>query len=94
MSLGRPGLTVWDQAIPAAWNRGILTVIASGYENQLSSNHSPARSPEVICVGNVQSNDSRRGGSTRSNFGSAVDIFSVGTGIVSAYFGSNIWSAT
>ncbi|KAF1922620.1 subtilisin-like protein [Didymella exigua CBS 183.55] len=94
MSLGGPGSTVWDRAITAAWNRGVLAVVASGNENQLASNRSPARSPEVICVGNVQSNDARRGGTGGSNFGPAVDIFAAGTGVVSAYFNSDTDVAT
>lgn len=94
MSLGGPGSTVWDQAITAAWNRGVLAVVASGNENQLASNRSPARSPEVLCVGNVQSNDARRSGTTGSNFGPAVDIFAAGTGIVSAYFTSDTATAS
>ncbi|KZM26839.1 Oryzin [Ascochyta rabiei] len=47
---------------------------------------SPARSPEVLCVGNVQSTDARYGGSTGSNFGPTVGVFAAGTGIVTAYF--------
>ena len=94
MSLGGPGSTVWDNAITSAWDRGVLAVVASGNENQLASNSSPARSPEVLCVGNVQSNDARRGGSTGSNFGPAVDIFAAGTGILSSYFTSDTATAT
>lgn len=94
MSLGGPGSTVWDQAITAAWNRGVLAVVAAGNENQLASNRSPARSPEVICVGNVQSNDARRSGTTGSNFGPAVDIFAAGTGVVSTYFRSDTDTAS
>lgn len=94
MSLGGPGSPVWDRAITAAWNRGVLAVVASGNENQLASNRSPARSPEVICVGNVQSNDARRGGSTGSNYGPAVDIFAAGTGILSTYYTSDSATAT
>ncbi|KAJ8118162.1 hypothetical protein OPT61_g818 [Boeremia exigua] len=94
MSLGGPGSRVWDQAITAAWNRGVLAVVASGNENQPASNASPARSPEVLCVGNVQSNDARRGGSTGSNYGPAVDIFAPGTGILSAYYTSDTATAS
>ncbi|KAJ4992443.1 subtilase [Stagonosporopsis vannaccii] len=94
MSLGGPGSTVWDQAITAAWNRGVLAVVASGNENQLASNRSPARSPEVLCVGNVQSNDARRSGTSGSNFGPAVDIFAAGTGIISAYYTSDTATAS
>lgn len=94
MSLGGPGSPVWDQAITEAWDRGVLAVVASGNENQLASNRSPARSPEVICVGNVQSNDARRSGSTGSNYGPAVDIFAAGTGILSAYYNSDTATAS
>ncbi|KAH6629245.1 subtilisin-like protease-like protein [Boeremia exigua] len=94
MSLGGPGSPIWDQAVTAAWNRGVLAVVASGNENQLASNRSPARSPEVLCVGNVQSNDARRGGTTGSNYGPAVDIFAAGTGITSAYFTSDTATAS
>lgn len=94
MSLGGPGSTVWDQAITAAWNRGVLAVVAAGNENQLASNRSPARSPEVICVGNVQSNDARRSGTTGSNYGPAVDIFAAGTGVISTYFRSDTDTAS
>jgi subtilisin family serine protease len=94
LSLGGPGSTVWDNAITSAWARGVLSVVAAGNENQLASNRSPARSPEALCVGNVQSNDARRSGPTGSNFGPAVDIFAAGTGIVSAYFNSDSATAT
>jgi oryzin len=87
-------LVVWDQFITAAWNRRVLAVAASDNENQLASNQSSACSPEVICVGNVQSNVARRDGSTGSSFGPAVDIFAAGTGIVSAYFRSDSDTAT
>ncbi|KAF9697838.1 hypothetical protein EKO04_004302 [Ascochyta lentis] len=94
MSLGGPGSTVWDNAITAAWSRGVLAVVAAGNENQLASNRSPARSAEVLCVGNVQSNDARYAGSTGSNYGPAVDIFAPGTSILSAYFSSDTATAT
>lgn len=94
MSLGGPGDAIWDSAITAAWNRGILSVVAAGNENQLASNRSPARSPETLCVGNVQSNDARRSGQFGSNYGSAVDLFAAGTDIVSAYFSSDTATAS
>jgi subtilisin family serine protease len=85
MSLGGAGSTTWDRAITAAWEQGVLSVVAAGNENQLASTRSPARSPEAITVGNVQSNLARYGGSSGSNYGPAVDIMAPGTGIVSSY---------
>ncbi|KAF2176316.1 subtilisin-like protease-like protein [Zopfia rhizophila CBS 207.26] len=94
LSLGGPGSSTWDNAITAAWNQGVLAVVAAGNENQPASNRSPARSPETITVGNVQENDARRGGSTGSNYGPAVDIFAAGTSVLSAYSTSNSATAS
>lgn len=85
MSLGGQGSTTWDAAVTAAWSQGVLAVVAAGNENTLASTRSPARSPEALCVGNVQSNDVRYQGTTGSNYGPAVDIWAAGTGIVSTY---------
>lgn len=94
MSLGGPGSAIWDAAIASAWNQGILAVVAAGNENQPASNVSPARSPEALCVGNAQPNDSRYPGPSGSNYGSAVDIWAIGTGVVSTYFTSDTATAT
>ncbi|KAL1610814.1 hypothetical protein SLS60_002485 [Paraconiothyrium brasiliense] len=85
MSLGGAASATWDAAITAAWAQGVLAVVAAGNENRDASLVSPARSPEVICVGNLQRDDSRYGGASGSNYGPAVDIFAPGTGIVSSY---------
>jgi oryzin len=84
MSLGGRASTTWDAAITAGWTKGVLAVVAAGNENTDASNSSPARSPEVICVGNMQSNGARYGGQYGSNYGPVVDIFAAGTGILSA----------
>lgn len=75
----------------ASFAQGVLSVVAAGNEGQLASNVSPARSPEALTVGNLQSNDARNSG---SNYGPAVDIWAAGTGIVSAYYSSNTATAT
>jgi len=85
MSLGGKGSATWDAAITEAWAQGVLAVVAAGNENQLASNRSPGRSPESLCVGNVQWNDMRYQGSTGSNYGPAVDIWAPGTSILSTY---------
>ncbi|XP_014558239.1 hypothetical protein COCVIDRAFT_36444 [Bipolaris victoriae FI3] len=84
MSLGSTASTTWDNALTAAWNKGVSMVVAAGNENQPTFDRSPCRSPEVICVGNVQSNNRRLGGGGGSNYGPEVDIFAAGTLIVSA----------
>lgn len=89
MSLGGTASTTWDTAITAAWKQGVLAVVAAGNENRDATLVSPARSPEVLCVGNIQSDDMRRQGSTGSNWGTAVAIFAPGTGIVSSYYSSD-----
>ncbi|KAF2729549.1 subtilisin-like protease-like protein [Polyplosphaeria fusca] len=89
MSLGGAGSTTWDAAVTEAWEQGVLAVVASGNENVDASTRSPARSPEAITVGNVQSNDARYAGSQGSNYGSGVDIFAAGTGIVSSWYTSD-----
>ncbi|KAH7397217.1 oryzin precursor [Pyrenochaeta sp. MPI-SDFR-AT-0127] len=91
MSLGGAGSATWDAAITASWNQGVLSVVAAGNESQLASNRSPARSPEVLCVGNVNTDDARW---TTSNFGPAVDIWAAGTGVVSTYRTSDTATAT
>lgn len=91
MSLGGPGSTTWDAAITAAWNSGVLSVVAAGNENVLASTRSPARSAEVLAVGNIQTNDVR---APTSNFGPAVDIWAAGTDVVSAWFESDSSIAT
>ena len=79
MSLGGAASATWDAAITAAWDQGVLVVVASGNENRDASLVSPARSVEVICVGNLQKNDTRFGGIEGSNYGPTVDIFAPGT---------------
>ncbi|KAF2029881.1 oryzin precursor [Setomelanomma holmii] len=89
MSLGGKASVTWDAAVTAAWEKGVLAVVAAGNENRLASTDSPARSPEVICVGNTQIDDSRYPGPTGSNYGDAIDIWAPGTNITSTYSSSD-----
>ncbi|KAF2870119.1 peptidase S8/S53 domain-containing protein [Massariosphaeria phaeospora] len=93
LSLGGAGSPTWDAAISAAWAAGVLAVAAAGNENQPADTRSPARSPEALTVGNVQSNDARYGGASGSNYGPAVDVFAAGTDILSAYRTSDVATA-
>ncbi|KAH7069599.1 subtilisin-like protease-like protein [Paraphoma chrysanthemicola] len=85
MSLGGKASVTWDAAITAAWEKGVLAVVAAGNEDRLASTNSPARSPEVICVANAKIDDSRYTGPFGSNYGDAVDIWAPGTNITSTY---------
>ncbi|KAI2478222.1 Alkaline serine protease Alp1 [Pyrenophora tritici-repentis] len=89
MSLGSSASSTWDAAITAAWNKGVLVATTAGNENSLASERSPARSPEVICVGNVRIDNQRLGGPGGSNYGDAVDIFAAGTNVLSADMASD-----
>ncbi|KAI4944085.1 hypothetical protein J4E91_008940 [Alternaria rosae] len=84
VSLGSSASTTWDAAITAAWKKGVLVVNSAGNEDSPAINYSPARSPEVICVGNIEITNKRHSGGGGSNYGAAVDIFAAGTNIVSA----------
>lgn len=84
MSLGSSASTTWDAAITAAWEKGVLVINSSGNEDSDATKYSPCRSPEVICVGNIEITNKRHSGGGGSNYGPAVDIFAAGTGIVSA----------
>jgi oryzin len=91
MSLGGSASATWDAAITAGFQKGVLAVVAAGNENKLASTSSPARSPEVICVGNIQSDGARY---RTSNYGDAVDIFAAGTNIISASYQSDSGTAS
>lgn len=93
-SFGASGSTTWDAAITAAWDKGVLVVTSAGNDNGPANQYSPARSPEVICVGNIEIDNKRHSGGGGSNYGAAVDIFAAGTNIVSASHLSDSGTAT
>lgn len=65
--------------------------MASGNENLVAATRSPASAPEAITVGAV---DSAWKEGSYSNHGDAVDILAPGTGVLSAYIGSNSATAS
>ncbi|KAF2756541.1 hypothetical protein EJ05DRAFT_502046 [Pseudovirgaria hyperparasitica] len=85
MSLGGGRSTAFNDAIAAAYDRGVVTVVAAGNENQDASNISPASAPQAITVGAVQSGNSR---ASYSNFGSVLDVFAPGSDVLSTWIGS------
>ncbi|RAR00302.1 subtilisin-like protein [Stemphylium lycopersici] len=93
MSIGSTGSTTWDAAITAAWAKGVLLTVSAGNENDAAINYSPCRSPEAICVGNVEIDNERHSGGGGSNYGPPVDIFAAGTNIISASYLSDSGTA-
>lgn len=84
MSLGGGYSAATNNAVRAAVSAGVTVVVAAGNENQNAANVSPASEPSVITVGAIDQNDVR---ATFSNFGSVLDIFAPGVGILSSWIG-------
>jgi len=82
MSLGGGVSTALDTAVRNSIASGVTYAIAAGNSNINAANTSPARVSEAITVGASTSSDAR---ASFSNFGSVVDIFAPGVGILSAW---------
>jgi len=91
MSLGGGVSTALDTAVSNSIAAGVTYAIAAGNSNQNAANSSPARVAAAITVGASTSSDAR---ASFSNFGSVVDIFAPGAGILSAYRTSDTATAT
>jgi aqualysin 1 len=91
MSLGGGISTALDTAVNNSINSGVTYAIAAGNSNTNAANSSPARVAAAITVGSSTSSDAR---SSFSNFGSVVDSFAQGSGILSAWRNSNTWRAS
>jgi len=91
MSLGGGVSSALDTAVRNSIASGVTYAIAAGNSNTNAANSSPARVTEAITVGASTINDAR---ASFSNFGSVVDIFAPGAGILSASNGSDTATAT
>ena len=92
MSLGaKDTTTTVDAAVKALINKGVVVVVAAGNDGVDAKDYSPARVAAALTVGATASNDARSiwpyGYS--SNWGSCLDLFAPGTGVKSAWIGSN-----
>lgn len=96
MSLGGGRVTALNNAAAAAWDNGVVVVVAAGNEAQDAANVSPASEPSIITVGSVVVNragNSRQQGvmddvSVFSNTGD-IDIFAPGSDITSLRAGTD-----
>ena len=91
MSLGGGASSAVDTAVNNLANSGVPVAVAAGNSNANACNSSPARAANAITVGSTTTTDAR---SSFSNFGTCVDLFAPGSGILSAWFSSNTATAT
>jgi subtilisin family serine protease len=91
MSLGGGVSSALDTAVNNLSNSGVPIAVAAGNSNANACNSSPARAANAITVGSTTTTDAR---SSFSNFGTCVDLFAPGSGILSAWFSSNTATAT
>ena len=91
MSLGGGASSAVDTAVNNLHNAGVTVVVAAGNNNTNACNSSPARAPNAVTVGSITQSGSR---SSFSNFGTCLDIFAPGSGILSSWFTSNTATAT
>ncbi len=91
MSLGGSASSALDAAVINSINDGVTYAVAAGNGNSLGTpqnacNYSPARVAAAITVGATRSNDAA---ASFTNYGTCVDIFAPGVGILSAWYTSN-----
>jgi len=81
MSLGGGYSPALNAAVRSAVADGITFAVAAGNSNADACDASPASEPSALTVGATTSTDAR---ASYSNFGSCVDLFAPGSGILSA----------
>jgi subtilisin family serine protease len=91
MSLGGGASSAVDTAVNNLANSGVPIAVAAGNSNTDACTQSPARAANAITVGSTTTSDAR---SSFSNFGTCLDIFAPGSGILSAWFSSDTATAT
>jgi subtilisin family serine protease len=91
LSLGSNFSPALNNAIKAAFDEGVVVVVAAGNENADACQKSPASETSAITVGATDSSDSK---AWFSNYGTCVDIFAPGDEIVAGWIGSNTATKT
>ncbi|EGU76035.1 alkaline proteinase [Fusarium oxysporum f. sp. raphani 54005] len=91
LSLGGPASQTWTSAINAAYNSGVLSVVAAGNGDDAGrplpvSGQSPANAPNALTVAAI---DSSWRPASFTNYGAGVDVFGPGVNILSTWIGSN-----
>ncbi len=91
MSMGSNASPLMDFAVQGSIDSGVTYVVAAGNSNASACDVSPARLPSAITVGASDQSDVK---AAFSNFGSCVDLFAPGVGILSAWAWSDYASFT
>ena len=96
LSLGGGASTTLDNAVSNAITKGVTFVVAAGNGNtggkaQPACNYSPARVPAAITVSATDNTDRK---ASYANYGTCVDIFAPGNGILSAWYTGDTAGAT
>jgi subtilisin family serine protease len=91
MSLGGGASSTLDTAVNNLSNAGVPIAVAAGNSNVDACTSSPARAANAITTGSTTTSDAR---SSFSNFGTCVDLFAPGSGILSAWWTSTTATAT
>ena len=81
MSIGGGYSPSVNAAVAAAVADGVTVTVAAGNDNANSCSYSPSGEPTAVTVGAVASDDNR---ASFSNFGSCLDLFAPGVGILSS----------
>jgi len=91
MSLGGGASSALDTSVNNLANSGVPIAVAAGNSNTDACTSSPARAANAITTGATTTSDAR---ASFSNFGTCLDIFAPGSGILSAWFSSDTATAT
>lgn len=86
LSVGGPASEALDTAVRALVEDGVTVVAAAGNDSQDACTTSPARVDEVITVGASTQTDTA---ADFSNYGSCLDLYAPGEGILSAFHTSD-----
>jgi hypothetical protein len=86
LSLGSAASDALDAAVRRSIAAGVTYVVAAGNQNADACTLSPSRVGEAITVGATGPADDR---ASFSNWGTCVDLFAPGVGIVSSYYTSD-----
>ncbi len=91
LSLGGGPSQVLDDAVNASINAGVTYTVAAGNSASSACNYSPARVAAAITVGSSTPTDAAR---ASSNQGACLDLFAPGQSIPSAWYLSDVATAT
>ena len=91
MSLGGGASSALDTSVNNLANSGVPIAVAAGNSNADACGSSPARAANAITTGATTTTDAR---ASFSNFGTCLDIFAPGSGILSSWFSSDTATAT